>query len=66
MGKGRFPPVVALHVVRLACECLDALGHSLNLWHGQALARQLIAEGIVADISAATLCRILAVHQFQP
>jgi hypothetical protein len=43
-----FPPAVAMHVVRLACE------------------RQLIAEGIVEDISAATVRRILASHQLKP
>jgi hypothetical protein len=60
------PPEVAIHVVRLACERPDLLGRSLSLWDGIALARQLIAEGIVENISAATVRRILAAHQLKP
>ena len=33
---------------------------------GRKLARQLIAEGVVADISAATVRRILRSHQLKP
>jgi hypothetical protein len=61
-----FPPAVAIHVVRLACERPDMLGRRLSPWDGPELARQLIAEGIVADISAATGRRMLAGHQLQP
>jgi hypothetical protein len=57
---------VAIHVVRLACERPDMLGRSLSQWDGHELARQLIAEGIVEDISASTVRRILAVHQLKP
>jgi hypothetical protein len=53
-------------VVRLACERPDLLGRSLSQWDCAELARQLIAEGIVADISAATVRRILAAHQLKP
>ena len=59
-AKGGFPPEVAIHVVRLACERPDLLGRSLSQWDCTELARQLIAEGIVEDISAATVRRILA------
>ena len=55
-----FPPEVAMHVVRLACERPETLGRSLSQWDCAELARQLIAEGIVEDISAATVRRILA------
>ena len=61
-----FPPEVAIHVVRLACERPDLLGRSLSQWDGTERARQLIAEGIVANISAATVRRILAAHQLKP
>ena len=53
-------------MVRLACERPDLLGRSLSPWDGPELARQLIAEGIVAEISAATVRRILAAHQLKP
>src|SRR5687768_7795925 len=42
-----FPPEVAIHVVRLACERPDLLGRSLSQWDCTELARQLIAEEIV-------------------
>lgn len=61
-----FPPEVAIHVVRLACERPDALGRSLSQWDCVELAHQLIAEGIVEDISAATVRRILADHHLKP
>jgi hypothetical protein len=57
---------VALHVVRLACERPDLRGRSLSQWDCTELARQLIAEGIVANISAATVRRILAAHHLKP
>jgi transposase len=61
-----FPPVVTIHVVRLACERPDLFGRSLSQWDCAELAWQLIADGLVADISAATIRRILAAHQLNP
>jgi transposase len=61
-----FPPEVAIHVVRLACERPDLLGRSLSQWDCTELARQLMAEGIVAGISAATVRRILVCHHLKP
>jgi hypothetical protein len=55
-----------MHVVRLACERPDTLGRSLSPWDCEELARQLIAEGLVEDIAAATVRRILAAHQLKP
>ena len=55
-----------MHVVRLACERPDVLGRSLSQWDCPELARQLIAEGIVAGISAATVRRILVCHHLKP
>jgi transposase len=60
------PPEVAMHVVRLACERPDRLDRSLSQWACHELARQLIAEGVVQDISAATVRRILAAPQLTP
>jgi transposase len=65
-AKGGFPPEVAIHVVRLACERPDSLGRSLSQWACPELARQLLAEGVVAGISAATVRRILACQHLQP
>jgi hypothetical protein len=53
-------------VVRLACERPDALGRSLSPWDGTELARQRLAAGVVAGISAATVQRILACHHLKP
>jgi hypothetical protein len=53
-------------VVRLACERPDTMGRSLSQWDCAARAHQLIAEGIVEDISAATVRRILASHHLKP
>lgn len=66
MPRAVFPPEVAIHVVRLACERPDRFGRSLSQWACAELARQLIADGLVADISAATVRRILAAHQLKP
>jgi transposase len=64
--KAFFPPEVAIHVVRLACERPETLGRSLSQWDCRELARQLILEGIVAEISAATVRRILRSHKLKP
>jgi transposase len=61
-----FAPEVAIHIVRLACERPDSLGRSLSQWDCVELAHQLITEGIVEDISAATVRRILADHHLKP
>jgi transposase len=61
-----FPPEVAIHLVRLACERPDMLSRSLSQWDCTELARQLIAEGNVEEISASTVRRILAAHQLKP
>jgi hypothetical protein len=50
----------------LACEQPDLVGCSLSQWDGTELARQLIAEGGVEDISAATVRRILAAYPLKP
>jgi transposase len=61
-----FPPEVAIHLVRLACERPDALGRSLSQWDCRELARQLVADGVVQAISASTVRRILRSHKLKP
>ncbi len=53
-------------MVRSACERPDRLGRSLSQWDCRALARQLIAEGIVEEISVGAVRRILRSHQLKP
>jgi transposase len=61
-----FPPEVALHLVKIACERPDKLGRSLSQWDCQELARQLIRDGVVTSISHDTVQRILENHQLKP
>jgi transposase len=61
-----FPPEVALHLVKIACERPDKLGRSLSQWDCVELARQLERDGIVASISADTVRRILSNHHLKP
>jgi transposase len=61
-----FPPSVALHLVKMACERPDGLGRSLSQWDCMELARQLERDGVVESISAATVRRILSSHQLKP
>ncbi len=61
-----FPPEVALHVVKLACERPDHVGRSLSQWNCPDLARQLIADGLVQSISAETIRCILQSQKLKP
>lgn len=61
-----FPPEVAVHVVKIACERPDDLGRSLSQWFCVDLAQQLVADGIVSAISAETVRRILSHHKLKP
>jgi transposase len=66
-ADGRFfPPVVALYVVKLACERPDVVGRSLSQWDSAELARQLVRDGVVEAISPQTVQRILAHHKLKP
>jgi transposase len=57
---------VALYVVKIACERPDVVGRSLSQWDRVALARQLVRDGVVDQISPQTLQRILAHHKLPP
>src|SRR6516165_10807321 len=61
-----FPPEVAMYVVKIACERPDELGRSLSQWDGTEIARQLVRDGVVSSISAATVHRILLSHRLKP
>jgi transposase len=65
-GRRSFPPEVAIHVVKIACERPDNLGCSLSHWDCAELARQLINECVVDSISPQTVQRILAHHKLKP
>jgi transposase len=50
---------VTAAAVQLACALPDRGGRSLSLWDCRELARQLVADGVVAAISVETVRRIL-------
>lgn len=61
-----FPPEVATHIVKLACELPDNVDRSLSLWTCAELARALERAGIVETISAQSVQRILFSHKLKP
>jgi len=61
-----FPPIVAAHVIKRACERPDAIGRSISQWFCRDLALQLIAEGIISTISSETIRRILVHNKLKP
>jgi hypothetical protein len=61
-----FPPEVAAHLVKLACELPDDARRSLSLWTCAELARTLEAEGVVDAISPQSVQRILASGKLKP
>ena len=50
----------------MACERPDNLGRSLSQWDCAELARKLVADGVVKNISPQTVQRILAHHCLKP
>src|SRR5262249_41742921 len=61
-----FPPEVALHLVKMACDAPDHRGRSLAQWDCREMARQLVAEGVVPCISPETVRRIPEHHHLKP
>jgi transposase len=61
-----FPPEVAVHLVKIACERPDEVGRSLSHWDCAELARQLEADHVMDSISPQTVQRILAHHKLKP
>lgn len=66
VGRGPFPPEVALHLVRRACELPEQAGRSLSQWDCAELARQLVIDEVVAAISPQTVQRMLAADRLKP
>ena len=66
VDPGRFPPEVALHLVRRACELPEQAGRSLSQWDCAELARQLVRDEVVASISPQTVQRLLAADRLKP
>jgi transposase len=52
--------------VKLACEMPETTGVPVSQWDCEELARKLVADGIVASISADTVWRILKHHKLKP
>jgi hypothetical protein len=65
-GLPAFPPEVALHLVKLACELPDTAGRSLSLWTCAELARHVRDSGVVQSISPQTVQRMLEAHRLKP
>jgi DDE superfamily endonuclease len=61
-----FPPIVATHLVKLACELPDDAGRSLSTWTCAELARTLKTSGVVETISPQSVQRILSSHKLKP
>lgn len=61
-----FPPEVAAHLIKLACELPDGADRSLSLWTCAELARTLKRDEIVQDISAQSVQRILLSQKLKP
>jgi len=66
VGRGPFPPEVALQLVRRACELPEQAGRSLSQWDCVELARQLIRDEVVASISPQTIQRMLLADRLKP
>jgi transposase len=61
-----FPPAVAAHLVKLACDLPDDQQRSLSLWTCAELARTLQRDKIVETISPQSVQRILASYRLKP
>jgi DDE superfamily endonuclease len=65
-GPRVFPPIVATHLVKLACELPEEQARSLSTWTCAELARTLIRDRVVDTISASSVQRILASEKLRP
>ena len=61
-----FPPEVAVHIVKLACELPATHGVPVTQWDCRELARHLVAAGVVPSISADSVRRVLLRHDLRP
>jgi hypothetical protein len=65
-GPRVFPPIVATHLVKLACELPEDQARSLSTWTCGELARTLVRDGVVDSISSSSVQRILASEKLKP
>src|SRR5215211_5572231 len=65
-GRRVFPPEVATHLVKLACELPDEQRRSLSLWTCAELARTLRDTKVVETILPQSVQRILAANRLKP
>jgi len=65
-GQPAFPPSVVVEVKALACELPARRGVPLARWSLAELRREVIAHGLVAQISGATLWRWLSQDALRP
>lgn len=61
-----FPPVVASHIVKIACERPSTCGRSLSVWDCREIARELVETGVVSSISIETVRQVLQHHRLKP
>lgn len=61
-----FPPQVAAHLIKLACELPDNVERSLSLWTCAELARTLRRDELVDTISPQSVQRILESQKLKP
>src|SRR4051812_7605348 len=66
VGRGPFPPEVALHLVRRAREFPEQAGRSLSQWDCAEMARPLVRDEGVAAISPQTVQGMLAADRLKP
>ncbi len=52
--------------IKVECERPDQYGRSLSQWDCTELALEMVAAGLVASISAASIRRILTHHKLKP
>jgi hypothetical protein len=64
--KPAFPPSLVVHVKALACELPHRLGLPLSRLSIEEIRQQVIAQGLVAEISGATLWRWLSSDALRP
>ncbi len=65
-GQPAFPPGVVVEVKALACELPARRGVPLARWSLAELRREVVAQGLVAQISGATLWRWLSQDALRP
>jgi hypothetical protein len=66
VGPRSFPPEVVVAVKALACELPSRLGAPLSRLHVPDIVAEIVARGIVANISGTTIWRWLSEDAIRP